>query len=134
MPPKKRKTKTKRKPPVKRKATPTPAQLHQVYKWILEGNDTEDIAEAIAEHWPGLAVAAVLPAARDKLVEAAEADPAIVAGWAIASARELYRRMVAIGDYVGALKALRTVADLTAKYGDIPTEPETAEEDAREET
>ena len=52
-------------------------------------------------------------AAIARLAEAAEFDPAIVQGWCIEATRGLYARMVEIGDFSGALKAVKQLHELT---------------------
>jgi len=113
----KKKTK-KAKPPAKR-PTITPDQVDQVFKWIIEGNSAHDITEAIANTFPGAPVELLIIAAGKQLRESATFDLELVAGWAIASTRELYRRMVAMGDYVGAMRAITLTLTLSEKYQDI---------------
>lgn len=37
----------------------------------------------------------------------AQADRTVIRGWCLEALREMYRRMVDIGDYAGALKAIK---------------------------
>lgn len=75
--------------------------------WLLEGNRTEDVAQAIAARFPGEDPAKLLHAAGDHFATVAGADPLVIRGWCLEALREMYRRMVDIGDYAGALKAIK---------------------------
>ena len=90
-----------------------PAQLNQVLKWVLSGSTEHDIAEAIRESYPDAEVRPLMVAALAHLVEAATFEPDAVLGWCIEVTRDLYRRMVEIGDFSGALKAVKQLHELT---------------------
>jgi hypothetical protein len=90
---------------------PDPAQLNQVIKWILAGATERDIAEAIAQTYPDATARPLLTAAVQQITKSANYDPRIVRGWCFEATRELYRRMVEIGDFPGALRAVKQLAD-----------------------
>lgn len=102
-------------PPTRCKPPPPcdPAQLNQVYKWVLSGVTEADIGEAVRQSWPDAHARPLIVAAAAQLAAAADFDPAIVAGWCIEATRDLYRRMVEIGDFAGALRAVKQLHDLT---------------------
>jgi fructose-specific component phosphotransferase system IIB-like protein len=50
----------------------------------------------------------------------ADADTTVIRGWCLEAYRELYRRMVAIGDFAGALRAVQSLL----KYADSHASPE----------
>jgi len=89
-----------------------PEQLHQVYSWILAGASEHEIVEAARQQWPDLDARPLILCAADELAKAGDADPAILYGWCIESTRELYQRMREIGDFAGALRAVKQLHDL----------------------
>lgn len=54
-------------------------------------------------------------AAVARLGEAAESDPTIVLGFCIEATRGLYARMVEIGDFTSALRAVKQLHELTCR-------------------
>jgi hypothetical protein len=46
------------------------------------------------------------------LVAAGDFDPQKIRGWCVEATRFLYQRMVEIGDFAGALRAVKTLSDL----------------------
>jgi hypothetical protein len=88
------------------------ARVNQVYRWILEGATEFDILEAAQQAWPEAANAEILLAAISKIKESARIDGQTVAGFCVEATRDLYRRMVEIGDFPGALRAVRQLRDL----------------------
>lgn len=88
-------------------------QVNQVFRWILSGASEHDIVEAIAAAWPDSDARPLIVAAVAKIAESASLDGNIVLGFCVESTRDLYRRMVEIGDFPGALRAIRQLRDLT---------------------
>jgi hypothetical protein len=82
------------------------AALEQVLKWVLAGHSEADIEEAIGKSWPDKPPAALILAAGDHLRASASFDVRTVLGWCIEALRDLYKRMVDIGDYAGAIRAV----------------------------
>lgn len=99
--------------------------LEQVKKWILQGNSEHDIAEAIREKWPDVKTRPVIVAVMTEVAKSAAADPRAVAGWCIEATRHLYQRMVEVGDFPGALRAVKQLADFARNpiVLDEPPEP-----------
>lgn len=91
-------------------------QLEQVTKWLLAGHSAADITEAAAQAWPNAKPAALLLAATDKIAESANYDLDLIVGFTLEGTRDLYRRMLEIGDFSGALKALRQLHDLATAH------------------
>lgn len=89
-----------------------PARLNQVFKWILSGATEHDIAEAVAQSWPGQDAQPLIVGAILKIKASADFDQAAVIGFCFETTRDLYRRMVEIGDFPGALRAIKQLADL----------------------
>lgn len=90
-----------------------PSQLDQVVKWILAGQSEHDIAEAVRQSWPDAEARPLIVAAATHLSDAASFDVDVVFGWCFEATRDLYRRMVEIGDFTGALRAVKQLHDLS---------------------
>ncbi len=87
--------------------------MHTVFKWILSGAMEPDILEAIEATWPGESPKPLIAAAIERFCKAGEMEPAAVIGWCFEAYRDLYRRMVEIGDFAGALRAIKLITELT---------------------
>lgn len=90
-----------------------PARVNQVFKWILAGATDHDILEAVAQSWPGADAKPLIVIALEKIRGSGQVDRQTVLGWCFEATRDLYRRMVDIGDFPGALRAIKQLADLT---------------------
>jgi hypothetical protein len=89
-----------------------PARVNQVWHWILEGATEFDILEAMQQAWPEADHASLLVGAVGKIRESSRLDPTTVLGFCVEATRDLFRRMVEIGDFPGALRAIRQLRDL----------------------
>ena len=89
-----------------------PARINQVWHWILEGATEFDILEAMQQAWPEADHAALLIGAVNKIRESSRLDPTTVLGFCVEATRDLFRRMVEIGDFPGALRAIRQLREL----------------------
>ena len=94
---------------------PDPTRVNQVFKWILTGATEHDIAEAIATSWPKAEAQPLIVAAVEKLRAAGQVDQQCVLGWCFEATRDLYRRMVEIGDFPGALRAVKQLSELVKR-------------------
>jgi hypothetical protein len=74
---------------------------------MLEGNRTADIIEAANGKFPDENPKKLIQAATDHFQTIALADTAVIKGWCFEAYRELYRRMVDVGDYKGAIAAIK---------------------------
>ena len=74
----------------------------------------------------------LLAAVMGDLEKSAACSPEILIGWCFEATRELYRRMIEIGDFSGALRAVKQIAELTKNVHHRDAEEE-EEEDQREE-
>jgi hypothetical protein len=74
---------------------------------MLEGNRAEDIVQAIRTTYAEENPEQLINAAGDHFATVGEADTSVIRGWCLEAYREMYRRMVDIGDYAGALKAIK---------------------------
>lgn len=92
-----------------------PAAVHQVFLWIVQGATEYQVRESIAQEFPAENGDALIVAAVDKIGEAANYQPETMRAWCIEAYRELYRKMFQIGDFAGALRAVKQLADMMAK-------------------
>lgn len=60
-------------------------------------------------------------AVMERLKDAADIEAEVLFGWCLESCRDLYRRMVEIGDFAGALRAVKQLAELTRYVQNEPT-------------
>lgn len=80
---------------------------------MIDGNTGQNILSAAAETFPTLKPAELLDAAAAHFTQTSSAEPELVHGWCLEATRELYRRMLEIGDYPNALRAVKQMRDLT---------------------
>ena len=89
-----------------------PLTLKAVLSWILAANDERDVREAIKKEYPGVDENDAIRAAV-KEIEAIGAESAdFTRGWALASTRELVRKMIEVGDFANAMRGIKQVAEL----------------------
>ena len=88
-------------------------RLNQVVKWVLTGATEHDVVDAIKQAWPEDDAVPLITAAIDRLRAAGDFDHQIVLGWCFEATRDMYRRMVDIGDFPGALRAIKQLAELS---------------------
>jgi len=79
---------------------------------MLQGASGAQILEAITEKFPSLDAATLLIGAGNHFEQIANADTNLIRGWCFEATRDLYRRMVEIGDYANALRAVKQLRDL----------------------
>lgn len=94
---------------------PPPAEIapiDEVIGWITEGNRDCDIREAIRAKWPNTNPDELQLAAAEHFRRTAHCEAEILVGFAIEAYRDLYRRMVKIGDFAGAAKAIKEITNL----------------------
>lgn len=93
-------------------------KVEQILKWMLAGESEFTIAQSMAEHWPHSPAGPLITAAVDQLVKSAtENDETVVTGWCFQATRFVYQRQIEIGDYTGALRAIKQMAEFARKYG-----------------
>jgi len=113
----KKKPKTEAPPPTPIAPTPNPGR--KVIEWMIEGQREADIAEAVATAFPGQSAKKLIEAAVDHFVQAAHCERNVILGWSMEAYRALYRKLLEIGDYHGAMKA---VASLQKLASELPPE------------
>ncbi len=92
-----------------------PERVEQTVRWLLTGSRDADVVDAIHAHWPDQELQPLIVAAMDELAKSAEFDPDVVRGWCFEATKQLYQQMVAIGDFAGALRAVKQLADLAGR-------------------
>ena len=91
------------------------AKIHQVLTWILEGNSEHLIREAVESTWPGEDAKPLIVATLRHVGESAELTRATAEDWAIEALKFLYQKQVEIGEFGGAMRAVRELAAMAAK-------------------
>jgi hypothetical protein len=107
--------------PAKQLATtsppPDPAKVHQVLTWMLAGESDFDVVAACQAHWPDDAPKPIIAAVISQLIKSADIHPEIITGWCFEATRFLYQKLVDIGDFAGALRAVKQLEELSRKHG-----------------
>ncbi len=94
-----------------------PKKVTQVFMWIVQGQTEGHIREAIEQLWPADDPRPLIIAAIHQLTESAKFNADIVRGWCFEAYRELYRQMVAMGDFPGALRAVSKLETMARQAG-----------------
>lgn len=96
-----------------------------IFGFLIEGNSNADILGYLAtiDISPETA-SAYLQEAFQKLIKAQGLPNSVRKGWCLEAMRELYRRMLASGDYSGALRAVQEISKLSGadKSGSVAPE------------
>jgi len=90
-------------------------RVEQTVKWLLTGARDADVVEAIRATWPDQKLQPLILAAVEQLAKAAEFDPDVVRGWCFEATKQLFQSMTAIGDFAGALRAVKQLAALAGR-------------------
>ena len=91
---------------------PDPARVEQTIKWLLTGARESDVLQAIETNWPGQLPLPLIQSAVDQLAASGDIDPTVVRGWCFEAAKSLYQKMAEIGDFAGALRAVKLLYDM----------------------
>lgn len=83
-----------------------PDALHELTRWILNGDDEHDLRKRIRERFSHLSADELLTKAAQHFQTAGECEPEAIRGFCIEAYRDLYRRCIDSGDLPTALKAL----------------------------
>lgn len=83
----------------------------QVIQWMIDGNSGANIMEAIAVTLPGHTAKDLLTRAGQHFEAISTADGTLLEGWCLEATRDLYRRLIDIGDYPNALRAVKQMWD-----------------------
>jgi len=83
-----------------------------VFRWIIQGHTEHDIIQAVHAQFPKHDPKKLIGAAMLRIADAGQAPPEVLRGWALEAYRSLYRRMLEVGDFAGALAAVKEIARL----------------------
>ena len=89
--------------------------VEKVVQWLTTGQTEADVREALGEMFPAAPPSIVMTKLGERLQAEGRPDCVAVRGWAFLALRELYRKMVEIGDFDGALKAVKEITTLAHK-------------------
>ncbi len=89
---------------------PAPAAVVQ---WLLTGASETQIEEALKAEYPRARSDQVMLTVQQHLAAAGSPDRDAVRGWALLSYRQLYQKLLEVGDYDGARKVIREITLLT---------------------
>ena len=92
----------------------------QVVEWILAGAGNQDLRQAVATSFTNLDPDKLIVQALKSLESSAGRWRGLAMGFCYEASRELYRRMVEIGDFPGALRAVKQLADLRKAEERLP--------------
>lgn len=90
-------------------------KVRQIIDWMLEGKSDFQVSALINEQFPLDNPGPLIQAAVGEFIRDAEQDPVIVAGWCFRATQYLYKQFIEDGDYAGALRAVKQMADLSRK-------------------
>jgi hypothetical protein len=90
----------------------TPPAPAAVLQWLIAGAAEHDIIEALRAKYPDADPRQTLAAVRDHLAAEGQPEPDALRGWVLVSLRELYRRMLEVGDFDGARKVLKNITEI----------------------
>ncbi len=93
-----------------------PSRVEQVIVWLLDGARSAQIVASIVEHWPDQNVLTLLTEATTQLEKKAIAireRPDVMQGFLIEAHLLVYKKLLDTGDFVGALRALKQLGDIT---------------------
>lgn len=86
-----------------------PAAVQAALESLLAGKSTNEINNEISTQFPAEDPEAVMLAATDEIMQAAEMPPEAVAGWCILTSREIYRKSLEAKNLTVALAAVKAI-------------------------
>ena len=92
--------------------TPTPPPALAVVDWLLSGASEQQVAEALAQRYPGSDARQILAQVQQQLAAAGNPNADAVRGWCLLSYRKLYAQMLAVGDFNGCRQVVKEIAQL----------------------
>jgi len=102
------------KPPTAVTTTPEPPPpAVAVVQWLITGASEHDVLEALRAKYPHADARKTLEAVRAHFAAEGNPDTDALRGWVLVSYRELYRRMLEVGDFDGARKCLKDISGVS---------------------
>lgn len=89
-------------------------KIHQILTWILEGQSQHTIRESIGQHWPDDEAQPLILQAFAALTESGKITHAEIQSRCIAFTQFVYQKQIEIGEYSGALSAIKQLYALSA--------------------
>lgn len=93
-------------------ADATPPAPIAVVQWLISGASESDVLEALRAKYPAADVRETMAAVRAHFTGEGQPDTDALRGWVLVSYRELYRRMLEVGDFDGARKVLKNITEI----------------------
>ena len=93
----------------------TEKAINQVILWMIAGNRGEDIKEALSKEFPSQDEGKVIASAAEHFKKLANSNDNVLRGWCLDATRDIYQKMVSIGDFSGALKAIKQLNEFNKK-------------------
>jgi len=90
-------------------------KIHHVLTWMLEGNSEHLIREAVESTWPGEDATPLIVKTLRQVGKSAELTRETAEDWSIEALKFLYQKQVEIGEYAGAMRAVRELVTMAAK-------------------
>lgn len=81
----------------------------------MQGHARHHIADALINEHGQQNARALIAAVFDRLAEVSAEPLDVTKGWAMEATKELYRKMLDVGDMAGALKAAKQLLDIASK-------------------
>lgn len=94
------------------KLAPTPPAPVAVLQWLISGATEADVLEALRVKYPQTDPRQTMAAVRDHLAGEGQPDADALRGWVLVAYRELYRRMLEVGDFDGARKVIKNITEV----------------------
>lgn len=88
-------------------------KIEKVTAWILQSGAEADILDAVATLWPSDDAPSLIAAAVMKIAETADAQREWIRAWCLESTRLTYAKMIEIGDFTNALRAIKQIDELS---------------------
>ncbi len=82
---------------------------------MIEGQTLAAIREAMAAQYPQVSADHTIAAANSTFLELSQQSPDSLRGWCLAASLDTYRKLSEVGDYSGALAAIKTIDRLAAR-------------------
>jgi len=82
---------------------------------MVEGYRVEDISQLIERDFPDEDREHLFLCVGEYFASLSRANPSVLTGWCYDATRELYQRMLAVGDFTGALRAIKQMRDFQPK-------------------
>lgn len=92
---------------------PDEKALSESIKLTIEGNTEADIREWLSQTYPDIKATKILKMIPEYLKEKAGEDKTVILGFCLEATKDLYKNLLKIGDFTGALKAIQELSKLS---------------------